>query len=97
MIKELRIKDAAQVEKICRLACSAPYEIYLHTDTAMLDARSLLGLYALVGKTVRVVAEDSVDQRHFDSLVAQMAGEAPEQRTLLEIVFPFHLHRLKHS
>ena len=97
MTRELRIKDAAQVEKINRLAYSAPYEIYLHTDTAMLDARSLLGLYALVGKNVWVVAEDDVDKNHFNRLVEQMAGEAPEQRTLLGVIFPFGFHRLKHS
>ena len=72
MIKELRIKDAAQVEKICRLACSAPYEIYLHTDTAMLDARSLLGLFALVGKKANVVVEDDVAPRSFQRLIARM-------------------------
>ena len=73
MIKELRIKDAAQVEKICRLACSAPYEIYLHTDTAMLDARSLLGLYALVGQRAKVVTEDSLDPKMVDRLVEKMS------------------------
>ena len=38
----------------------------------MLDARSLLGLYALIGKRVNVVAEDSVDPKSLDRLVAKM-------------------------
>ena len=45
MTKEIEIKDARQVERINQLACEAPYEVWLHTDTVMLDARSLLGLF----------------------------------------------------
>ena len=39
----------------------------------MLDARSLLGLFALVGKRTYVVAEDNVDPRSFSKLVDKMA------------------------
>lgn len=72
MTKELQIKDEAQVRKINQLASKAPYEVWLSTDTLMLDARSLLGLFALVGQRARVVAEDNVDPRRFDRLVHKM-------------------------
>ena len=36
MLKEIEIKDEAQVEKINRLACDAPYEVWLFTDDIML-------------------------------------------------------------
>lgn len=72
MLREIEIKDNEQVEKINRLACQAPYEVWLSTDTLMLDARSLLGLFALVGKKAEVVAEDDVNPRAFDRLVAKM-------------------------
>ena len=49
MNRTIEIKTPEQVEKINRLACEAPYEVWLSTDTLMLDARSLLGLMALVG------------------------------------------------
>ena len=39
----------------------------------MLDARSLLGLYALVGKRAKVVTEDDIDPRTVDRLVEQMS------------------------
>ena len=68
MTKVIDIKNKAQVEKISELASKAPYEVWLSTDTVMLDARSLLGLFALVGKKAYVVAEDDVDQRQFDKL-----------------------------
>lgn len=73
MTKVIEIKDKAQVEKINELASKAPYEVWLSTDTVMLDARSLLGLFALVGKKAHVVAEDNVDAHQFAKLVSKMA------------------------
>ncbi|MCQ2447290.1 MAG: hypothetical protein MJ073_00075 [Oscillibacter sp.] len=73
MTKVIEIKDKAQVERINELASKAPYEVWLSTDTVMLDARSLLGLFALVGQKAHVVAEDNVDARQFSKLVEKMA------------------------
>ena len=72
MTKSIQITDNSQVERISDLASKAPYEVWLSDDTVMLDARSLLGLFALVGKKARVVAGDHVDPRAFGKLVAQM-------------------------
>ena len=73
MLKEIEIKDWAQVEKINRLACEAPYEVWLFTKDMMLDARSLLGLFALVGKKASVVVEDDVPHSAFQRMVTKMA------------------------
>ena len=73
MLKEIEIKNEAQVERINRLACQAPYEVWLFTRDMMLDARSLLGLFALVGKRASVVVEDDVPAGSFDRMVAKMA------------------------
>lgn len=73
MYKEIEITSEAQVEKINRLACDAPYEVWLSSGSVMLDARSLLGLFALVGKRAQVVVEDSVTPRSFQKLVTKMA------------------------
>lgn len=73
MVKDLDIKDVAQVQHISELAADAPYEVWLSSGPVMLDARSLLGLYALVGKRVQVVAEDDVDPSRFFKLVSKMA------------------------
>ena len=72
MTKVIDIKDESQVAKINRLACEAPYEVWLSTDTVMLDARSLLGLFSLIGKRARVVAEDDVNPRQVSRLVSEM-------------------------
>lgn len=72
MLREIDIKNEAQVEKINRLACETPYEVWLSADTMMLDARSLLGLYALIGKRAKVVTEDSVNPKQLNKLVEKM-------------------------
>ena len=72
MTREIDIKSKEQVDRINRLACKAPYEVWLSTDTVMLDARSLLGLYALVGQRARVVTEDDLNPRMVDHLVTKM-------------------------
>ena len=49
MTKVIDIKTKDQAVKISELASEAPYEVWLSTDTVMLDARSLLGILSLVG------------------------------------------------
>ena len=73
MTKLIDIKDSKQAEKINLLASKAPYEVWLSTDTVMLDARSLLSVLSLVGTRAAVVAEDNVDPRSFLKLVNKMA------------------------
>ena len=73
MVKELEIKTPAQVQKINRLASEQPYEVYLTNGTTMLDARSLLGLFTLIGQKALVVVEDDVDPTRFGKLVQHMA------------------------
>ena len=73
MVRDIDIKSDEQINRINRLACQAPYEVWLSTDTVMLDARSLLGLYALVGKRAKVVTEDDIDPRTVDRPVDQMS------------------------
>nr|WP_325299371.1 hypothetical protein [uncultured Dysosmobacter sp.] len=72
MTREIDIKSREQAEKIAKLACKAPYEVWVSTETVMLDARSLLGLLALVGKKAHVVAEDDVNPVSFGKLVSKM-------------------------
>ena len=73
MTKVIDIKTKDQAMKINELASQAPYEVWLSTDTVMLDARSLLGILSLVGKRACVVAEDDVNPHSFSKLVDKMA------------------------
>lgn len=72
MVKELDIKTPAQVKKISELASQEPYGVYLTNGAVMLDARSLLGLFTLVGQRAYVVADDDADPTRFGKLVKHM-------------------------
>lgn len=84
MVKELTIKNAAQIERISHLAWDAPCEIYLHAGPVDLDARDLTpaNMYDLVGRKVRVVAGDNADPALFGYLMEQMEGTSKSRRTL---------------
>ena len=73
MTRDIDIKSREQIDRINRLACEAPYEVWMSTETVMLDARSLLGLYSLIGQRAKVVTEDEVSPRSLDRLVKKMA------------------------
>ena len=73
MTRDIDIKSEEQVARINRLACEAPCEVWLSTETVMLDARSLLGLFGLVGQRAKVVTEDGLAPRTLDRLVKKMA------------------------
>ena len=73
MTRNIDINSEEQVGRINRLACEAPYEVWISTDTVMLDARSLLGLYALVGQRAKVVTEDGLNPKMVNRLVEKMS------------------------
>ena len=72
MTKVIDIKTKDQAKKINELASQAPYGVWLSNGAVMLDARSLLGLFALVGKRASVVVGDHVNPEAFGHLVDQM-------------------------
>lgn len=72
MVKQIDIKTPAQVQKLSELASQEPYDISLVTSTVVLDARSLLGLYSLIGQRVTVAADDHADPVRFAKLLKKL-------------------------
>lgn len=71
MYKEITLKSKDDIEHLSNLASEQPYEVYVHSndDIVMVDARSLLALFTLIGKRCKVVAEDNVDPKMFAKFV----------------------------
>lgn len=71
MYKEVMLKTKDDIKHLSDLACKQPYEVYVHSDNdeVMIDARSLLALFTLVGKKCRIVVEDYVDPNMFAKFV----------------------------
>ncbi len=72
MMKEIELKTPAQVQKLSELASQEPYDINLVTSTVILDARSLLGLYSLIGQRVAVSADDHADPQRFSKFLKKL-------------------------
>lgn len=64
--------DSEHAGRVNNVACSAGFDIWLHGETQMLDAKSLLSVYAMVGQDVKVVVEDDVDKRVFNRVAKAM-------------------------
>lgn len=63
MVMDINIKSVEDAEKLNNEVCKVSENLWVHSndDLIMIDARSLLGLFSLVGKPCRLVAEDSAN------------------------------------
>lgn len=75
MERPIKVETTEKVQKICELATYSPYEIWLSVDGENLDARSILGLFSLVGKEAYVVVEDDVDRDSFNKLMDKIEAK----------------------
>lgn len=50
MIKPIELKSTVDVERINQMASRFECDIWVHSKDAMVDAKSLLGLMAMVGR-----------------------------------------------
>lgn len=74
MVYPISFDSPERVKKVSDLACNEPYEIWVSCENNMLNAKSLLGLYSLVGKDVLVVAEDNANPERFLRVVRKMVA-----------------------
>lgn len=72
MYRTIHIDTQDRVKRISDLASREPYEIFLSDSYTMLNAKSILGLFSLVGKNIRIVAEDNADPDRFMRVVDKM-------------------------
>lgn len=71
MCMNVILKTEQDIKFLSELACKQPYEVYVHSDddSTMIDARSLLGLFTLVGRPCKVVVEDYVNPKSFAKFI----------------------------
>lgn len=75
MERLIKIETKEKVQRICELATYSPFEVWLSVDGENLDARSILGLFSLVGKEAHVVVEDDVDRDSFNKLMDKIEAK----------------------
>ena len=69
MVYPIRIKDAKDAAKISEVSAAADLDVTVSYGTVIIDPRSILGLLALVGKTVLLVAPDHSSPYEFRQLI----------------------------
>ena len=61
---KIGIKDMDQVTKINQIVSRYPYDIWIHGKSGMVDAKSILGIFALrIDEDLYLVTEDDVDTK----------------------------------
>lgn len=75
MVIDINISNRKSAEKLNKEVCKVNEQLYVHADNGMImiDARSLIGLYAVVGLPCKLVAGDNADPMILAS-VAKKAG-----------------------
>ena len=72
MVYPIQIKDARDAAKISEASAAADLGVTISYGTIVLDPRSILGLLALVGKSVLLVAPDHSSPYEFRQLIKKI-------------------------
>ncbi len=76
MIYPIVMKDAKAVKRVNEIATRAEIDMHISCGTMSIDPRSLLGLFAFMGKDALLVAPDNADPEYFTYLVKKMSVSA---------------------
>lgn len=76
MTYPIEIKTREDVIKLNKEATKSDIKLSISTGTTILDPRSILCLFALIGKKVNLVAPDHSDPNNFLRLIKRMGVSA---------------------
>ncbi len=72
MIYPYKIETQEDLYRLSELASKENYPIYISTDYGMLDAKSILALFTILGKEINLVAPDHAKSDDFLSFVNKL-------------------------
>ena len=67
-----KIETKEDLFKISELASLEDFPVYISTNSAMIDAKSLLALFTILGKEVNLVAPDHIDSTKFSAFIDKL-------------------------
>ncbi|EGD48092.1 hypothetical protein Cpap_2782 [Ruminiclostridium papyrosolvens DSM 2782] len=70
MIKSIKIKNIEDIEKVNRIVCKYPFDVWIHGKSGMADAKSILGMFILKldEPLTMVVPDDAATDKLFKEL-----------------------------
>lgn len=72
MIYPIKLESTQDVVKLNNFAANEDYDLSVSSGNTMIDAKSLLALFTLVGKTCVLVAPDHLNPKKFMRLIERM-------------------------
>ena len=72
MIHSYKIESTEDIVRLSELACKEDYPIYISTPYGQIDARSLLGLFTVVGQDINLVAPDHACAKEFSKFINKL-------------------------
>jgi hypothetical protein len=75
MTYPFKIESKEDLKRLSELACQEDYNIYLSTNTAQFDAKSLLALFTIIGKEVSITAPDHADSQKFTKFIEKLVNK----------------------
>lgn len=62
MKKGIKLKNINDIQKINQIVSKYPFDIWIHSKSGMVDAKSVLGIFALsLNEDLNIVVEDEID------------------------------------
>lgn len=72
MTKTVQLNTIEEIQRLNQVATTQEYDLFVHCGNIMIDAKSLLALFALLGRQVSVVAPDEICPKHFSKTIKRM-------------------------
>lgn len=72
MIKTVKLNTVEDIQRLNRVATSEYFDMSVSCGHIMIDAKSLLALFALIGRQVSLVAPDEISPKYFQKTVKRM-------------------------
>ena len=72
MVYPYKISSKDDLVRLCELATKEDFPIYISTSYGQIDARSLLGLFTIVGQNVNLVAGDHSCAKDFTKFITKL-------------------------
>ena len=75
MVQPVKFETKEDLLRFSELASQEDFPIYISTSYGHIDARSLLGLFTILGKDVNIVAGDHNNAEKFSAFLRKYANK----------------------
>ena len=72
MTHPYKIESKEDLYRLSELASQEDFDVYISTSSVMLDAKSLLALFTILGKDINLVAPDNTDSEKFSKFIDKL-------------------------